>query len=66
MTPQTVTVTVRRVYGNAVIYPACPTARHFAAIAGTKTLTLDALRKIKALGYSITERHENQLAEVMK
>lgn len=61
-----ITVTIRRVYGNAVIYPACPTARHFAAIAGTKTLTLDALRKIKALGYSITERHENQLSEVLK
>lgn len=61
-----ITVTIRRVYGNAVIYPACATARQFAAIAGTKTLTLDALRKIKALGYSITERHENQLSEVLK
>ena len=59
----TITVTVRRVYGNPVIYPACQTARHFAAIAGTKTLTLDALRRIKAMGYTITEHHDSQLPE---
>lgn len=66
MNHQSVTVTVRRVYGNPVIYPACPTAKHFAGIAGTKTLTLDTLRHIKALGYAINERQESQLAEVMK
>ena len=62
----TITVTVRRVYGNPVIYPACPTAKNFARIAGTKTLTLDTLRHIKALGYTINERQESQLAEVMR
>jgi hypothetical protein len=58
-----ITVTVRKVYGNAVIYPACPASRNFAAIAGTKTLTLDALRRIKDMGYTITERQESQLPE---
>ena len=57
----TITVTVRRVYGNPVIYPACDQARQFARIAGTKTLTLDTLRQIRALGYTITERHESNL-----
>jgi len=59
----TITVTVRRVYGNPVIYPACEQARNFARIAGTKTLTLDTLRNIRALGYTITERHESNLPE---
>jgi len=59
----TITVTVRRVYGNPVIYPACEQARQFARIAGTKTLTLDTLRQIRALGYTITERHESNLPE---
>jgi hypothetical protein len=59
----TITVTVRRVYGNAVIYPADEPARQFARIAGTKTLTLDTLRHIRALGFTITERQESQLPE---
>ena len=59
----TITVTVRRVYGNPVIYPACDQARQFARIAGTKTLTLDTLRQIRALGYTIAERHESNLPE---
>lgn len=59
----TITVTVRRVYGNPVIYPACEQARQFARIAGTKTLTLDTLRQIRELGYTITERHESNLPE---
>ena len=58
-----ITVTVRRVYGNPVIYPACDQARQFARIAGTKTLTLDTLRQIRALGYTIAERHESNLPE---
>ena len=59
----TITVTIRRVYGNPVIYPACEQARQFARIAGTKTLTLDTLRQIRALGYTIAERHDSQLPE---
>ena len=63
---KTVYVTVRRVYGNRVIYPACDTARDFARTAGTKTLTPATLRKIQALGYTVTETHENQLQEAMQ
>jgi hypothetical protein len=51
----------RNVYGNRVIYPHCPTARNFARIAGTKTLTLAALQQIKNLGFEIVEHHESAL-----
>jgi hypothetical protein len=59
-------VQTRSIYGNRVIYPHCDTAKQFARIAGTKTLTTQALHKIKALGYSIEEVYFSQLEEVMK
>jgi archaellum biogenesis ATPase FlaH len=51
--PMTITVEIKSVYGNEMIYPACDKARQFAALIGTKTLTRDAINKIKALGYDI-------------
>ena len=50
----TITVQIKNVFGNETIYPVCPAARAFAAIAGTKTLTRHALILIKGLGYAIT------------
>ena len=50
----TLTVEIKSVYGTETIYPVCGTAKTFASIAGTKTLTRHALGQIKALGYSIT------------
>jgi hypothetical protein len=46
-------VEVRDVYGTLKYYPLCEKAQLFADIAGTKTLTLHAIKKIEALGYSI-------------
>lgn len=46
-------VTVESVYGRKTIYPACEKALTFAAIAGTKSLTLEVIAQIKKLGYSI-------------
>ena len=43
---------VDRVYGNLTIYPDCERSRLLAEIAGTKSLTPAALRKIAKLGYS--------------
>tara|TARA_R110002124_G_scaffold282809_1_gene458198 strand:+ start:1968 stop:2141 length:174 start_codon:yes stop_codon:yes gene_type:complete len=40
-------------YGNDVIYPACDNAMTFAKLAGTKTLTKQALELIEQLGYTI-------------
>ena len=67
MTPQTktVTVSVRRVYGMPVIYPADANAHSFAAIAGTKTLTRQTVRHIKNLGFEIVELFKSQLEEVI-
>lgn len=47
-------VTIKSVYGNELIYPACETSEIFANL--TRKLTLDAkdIEKIKQLGYTIT------------
>lgn len=47
-------VQVRSVYGNDLVYPACPDAKRFADIAGTKTLGHGVLCLIEALGYTVT------------
>lgn len=48
-----VEVNLKSVYGEVKAYPANEAAQLFADIAGTKTLTMEALRKIQALGYEI-------------
>lgn len=48
-----ITIEVRHVYGVPTIYPACPTASLLARLAGTKTITADALRIIRELGYAV-------------
>lgn len=49
----TIQVTIKSVYGNKTIYPVCEKAKLFAAIAGTSTLLVRDLDKIKALGYTV-------------
>lgn len=51
----TVKVEVRSVYGTEKIYPANFEAERFAAIAGTKTLSLADLENIKRLGILVEE-----------
>lgn len=48
-----ITVSVRNVYGNETIYPACTQSAFFCRLAGTKTLTAEMLRLIRAQGYEI-------------
>mgnify|MGYP000520569032 CR=1 FL=1 len=48
-----ITIEVRDVYGTTKFYPICDRAKLFASIAGTKTLTNDAIKQIKALGYEV-------------
>jgi hypothetical protein len=50
---QRITVQIRQVYGNETIYPACPRSAFFCALAGTKTITPDMLRLIRAQGYDV-------------
>ncbi len=46
-------VTVKNVYGNETIYPACDKSKAFASIAGTKTLTKQVIADIKVIGFSV-------------
>ena len=48
-----VTVEVRTVYGNQLIYPINYAAQLFAAIAGSKTLSAEHCRHITALGHTV-------------
>lgn len=45
-------VRIQSNYGRELVYPVCDDAKVFAAIAGTKTLSPDAITKIKTLGYT--------------
>lgn len=47
-----ITVRVTNNYGIQTVYPVCEVARKLAALAGTKTLTPQAMRLIKDLGYT--------------
>jgi len=40
-------------YGKWVYYPVCDSAKAFAAIAGTRTLTEPTLVQIRRLGYEV-------------
>lgn len=51
-----VMIEIRHVYGVATAYPVCDTAKLLARLAGTKTLTAEALATIRALGYRIDIR----------
>lgn len=46
-------IEIRNVYGFETVYPVCPHAKFLAAMAGTKTLTVDKLRLIQANGYEV-------------
>ena len=48
-----ISVRVKNVYGQDLIYPVCPKAKVFAQIAGTTTLTPETLSKIMFLGYEV-------------
>jgi hypothetical protein len=46
-------VEIKNVYGVQTVYPVCDQAKFFAALAGTKTLTAQAVKLIRQAGYSI-------------
>ncbi len=46
-------IEVRDIYGIRTIYPHCQTAKLFAKLAGTRTITRHALETIKQLGYTV-------------
>ncbi len=51
-------VSIRNVYGTNTVYPECETAKTFASLCGTKTLTFSSLEKIKKLGYVVEVKQQ--------
>lgn len=54
-----VTVEIKSNYGREAIYPVNEAARHFARIAGTKTLSRANIETIKALGFTIKTKTQD-------
>lgn len=50
-----ITIHLKKVYGRTLAYPACVDSSLFACIAGTKTLSMNCLKDIEALGYTIND-----------
>lgn len=48
-----ITVSIKNVYGNELIYPVCDKAKLFASLTGKKTLGQNDIDTIKALGFEI-------------
>lgn len=53
-----ITIQVKSNYGVLTAYPICPVAKAFAELAGTKTLTNQALLIIERMGYEIEQQTE--------
>tara|TARA_R110000803_G_C11856665_1_gene306607 strand:- start:442 stop:648 length:207 start_codon:yes stop_codon:yes gene_type:complete len=53
-----ITVMLKDVYGNRLVYPVCEDAQRFANIAGTKTLSRDVITTIKAMGFDVKVKGE--------
>ena len=54
-------IQIKSIYGVRQAYPVNDTAKTFAAIAGTKTLTAQDLRRIQSLGFEIIQKTEPEL-----
>ena len=54
----TITVTIKNVYGNRLLYPACDVSRKLVELIGTKTFTRRDVDRIIGLGYNFTVKPE--------
>lgn len=57
-------VSVKSVYGEQRIYPACERSLIFAAIAGTKTLAQSDLKLIKQLGFNVVFVESSEVVKI--
>lgn len=46
------TVEIKSVYGNELIYPACDTSRVLCRLMGKKTLSDNDVKQLKSIGYT--------------
>lgn len=51
-----ITVQIKPVYGNVLIYPVCANAKLFARLTKTKTLSKENLKDIESLGYEVIKQ----------
>lgn len=49
-------VEIRSVYGNDLIYPVCDKAQALCRLLGTKTIPVDRIGPLKAMGITLTAR----------
>jgi hypothetical protein len=52
----TITIQVDKAYGGFLFYPVCDKAKTFAELAKTKTLSYQAIKSIKKLGYEVVSK----------
>jgi proline racemase len=52
----TIIIQVDKAYGGYLFYPVCDKAKTFAKLAKTKTLSYDAIKHIKELGYEVVSK----------
>ncbi len=55
MANRSIQIVIKSVYGETKVYPACPISESFARIAGTKTLTPQAMREIFNMGFDVVD-----------
>jgi hypothetical protein len=60
------TIEIRDVYGKPNAYPLDTAARHFAAIAGTKTVTQQTLIHALGLGFAIVELYRGDIVHIYR
>lgn len=48
-----ITVRIKNVYGNELVYPVCEAAKRFASLTNTKTFSHRNLCDIEALGFLV-------------
>tara|TARA_R100001460_G_scaffold7778_1_gene19499 strand:+ start:111 stop:284 length:174 start_codon:yes stop_codon:yes gene_type:complete len=47
----TLTIEIKNVYGNDLIYPVCDTAKKLCSITGYKTFNTNTIETLKEIGY---------------
>ena len=61
----TITIQVDKAYGGFLFYPECDKAKTFAKLTKTKTLSYDAIKHIKELGYEVVSKGMNYPVEAI-
>jgi hypothetical protein len=65
MQSRSIVVRIKSVYGRDTIYPVCESAKLFAAIAGTVTLTPETIQYIKGLQFGVLQEFTPDLHVVI-